>query len=184
MPTTDYAVFGFVRNPWVWYVSWYNFHLHGSDVVPPRSEAFRATFRNQVAFEDILRKYCTGDADTKKRMANATCYAEPQFLQVSHYRFAFSWLDHDVSFFEHLYDSYLGSAEHVGKHENLRGDLLDIAKRMGFWSPEVEHDIANTPPIQVGKKVDYRTYYTDETAQLVADTHKRIIDLYGYTFEG
>lgn len=177
--------FGFIRSPWAWYVSWYNFNRHGSDIAPPSLITPDALALNgKDTFEEVLRAYCKPTSDFKRKLWNSTHHLPLSQQQSSHFRIAGQWIDSSNSFLEHLYDIYLCDAEFIGKTENAEGDLKRALQLFGLLTPTVEYDIDSTPRIQVGRKVDYRTYYTDETAQLVFDTHQRIITKHNYNFEG
>jgi hypothetical protein len=47
----------------------------------------------------------------------------------------------------------------------------------------MEKAIMDTPRVNVSTKKDYRTYYDDETIELVGNVDKTFIEKFGYTFE-
>jgi hypothetical protein len=65
----------------------------------------------------------------------------------------------------------------VGRYENLQADFDRVCERIGVRRRELPHRR------QARDRDDYRAYYTDATAQLVADHFRRDIDLFGYAFE-
>jgi hypothetical protein len=176
-------IFGFIRNPWSWYVSWYNFNIYGSDHFKYDSPMHPLASMGDESFEAMIKGYCAPSTKFKKKVWSSTHHLSETAQQVSHFRINGRWMTSNESYLEHLHTLYLTNAEYIGKFENLKEDLSDILKKLDVSTPELENRIWTNPPIQVGKVVDYRTYYTDEIAQLVMDTHPRIISKYGYTFD-
>ncbi|MCC5859291.1 MAG: sulfotransferase family 2 domain-containing protein [Ectothiorhodospiraceae bacterium] len=81
---------------------------------------------------------------------------------------------------QHEYIVDLGGnliVDFIGRYENLQTDFDTICQRIGI------------PPIKLphlrkaGDRRDYRSYYTDTLADLVAEHYRRDLDLLGYTFE-
>lgn len=180
----EHTHFGFIRNPWSWYVSWYNFCRYGSEIVPDhKGLSDLLALRGDNSFESVVKHYCKPTPKFKKSLWNSTHHLSVSEQQASHFRVTGLWLDSDNSYLEHLYDLYLKDVAFVGKNENLRNDLVEVLTKFNLITDNLREEIENSPRIQVGKKVDYRTYYTDETAQLVADTHQRIIEKHNYTFD-
>ena len=63
----------------------------------------------------------------------------------------------------------------VGKLEHLRRDFGTVCERIGL-DLELPHENAS-------EHATWRSYYTDETAALVADAFREDIDAFGYSFE-
>jgi len=66
--------------------------------------------------------------------------------------------------------------DYIGRFENLERDFREACKRIGIKSPHLVHRR------KAAKRVDYRNYYNDETAELIAEHFKRDIDLFDYKF--
>ncbi|MBT3346732.1 MAG: sulfotransferase family 2 domain-containing protein [Gemmatimonadetes bacterium] len=64
--------------------------------------------------------------------------------------------------------------DYVGRLETMADDWKEICQRVGA-DMELTH-------LNRTERQDYRTYYTDETRQLVAERFHRIIKLYDYEF--
>jgi hypothetical protein len=64
----------------------------------------------------------------------------------------------------------------IGKYEQLQQDFNDVCGRIGIKPKTLPHKRRATD------RNDYRKYYSDDTAQLVADFFKRDIENFGYTF--
>jgi hypothetical protein len=65
----------------------------------------------------------------------------------------------------------------VGRFERLEEDVSTIARRIGVEGrlPRLNQG----PP----RDADYRSYYTTETRDIVADAYRRDIELFGYDFD-
>jgi len=63
----------------------------------------------------------------------------------------------------------------VGKIENLSDDFDHVCKRIGID--------AKLPHENASKHDAWRSYYTDETAALIAEAYAPDIEAFGYTFE-
>jgi hypothetical protein len=64
----------------------------------------------------------------------------------------------------------------IGHYENLQGDFDTASRKIGIEPIPLPHKRKATD------RSDYRKYYTDETAEMVADHFKRDIELLGYEF--
>lgn len=65
----------------------------------------------------------------------------------------------------------------VGYFERLEEDFAEVCRRIGIPA-------ALPPPKSHAPRKDYRSFYNDETRDLVAKAYAADIDLFGYTFEG
>jgi hypothetical protein len=63
----------------------------------------------------------------------------------------------------------------VGKMENLAEDFATVCRRIGIEA-ELPHENAS-------EHGAWRSYYTDETAALVAEAYRDDIEMFGYSFE-
>jgi len=66
----------------------------------------------------------------------------------------------------------------IGRFERLHDDFDHVCKTIGIPTPTLGHKRKSTK-----RKTDYRGYYTDETAALVADYFARDIQILGYEFD-
>lgn len=66
----------------------------------------------------------------------------------------------------------------IGRYESLHDDFEEACKRIGIKAPELPH---KRQAKDRGK--DYRSYYTDELAEMVAERFAPDIKLFGYTFD-
>jgi hypothetical protein len=66
----------------------------------------------------------------------------------------------------------------LGRYENLLDDFDTICKKIGVPTPEMPHKRHSTD-----RAKDYRSYYTDELAEMVGAYFKRDVELLGYKFD-
>lgn len=67
------------------------------------------------------------------------------------------------------------SLDKIGKLENMENDFTEILNVLGFSSP--------IPHVNNSKKADYRTYYDNESYEVVKSWHQEDLDNFGYTFD-
>jgi hypothetical protein len=66
----------------------------------------------------------------------------------------------------------------IGRYERLQTDFAEACRRIGIPQPALPHERRATD-----RKKDYRSYYSDGTAELVAEHFRKDIDLLGYDFD-
>jgi len=66
----------------------------------------------------------------------------------------------------------------IGRYERLEEDFTEVCGRIGIARPDLTHKRRATD-----RGRDYRDYYSDELAELVARHFERDIDLLGYAFD-
>ena len=64
----------------------------------------------------------------------------------------------------------------IGKYEQLQEDFDEVCRRIGITSKTLPHKRKATD------RSDYRQYYNDDTARLVADYFRRDIENFSYSF--
>lgn len=82
----------------------------------------------------------------------------------------------------HQADYVLGAGgelivDRIGYFERLEEDFADICRQIGIPA-------SLPPPKSHAPRKDYRSFYSDETRNLVAAAYARDIRLFGYTFDG
>ncbi|WP_019589088.1 MULTISPECIES: sulfotransferase family 2 domain-containing protein [unclassified Thioalkalivibrio] len=65
----------------------------------------------------------------------------------------------------------------IGRYENLHEDFATICQRIGIPTPELPH------LRRASERDDYRSYYDDTLAEMVARHYRRDLDLLGYEFD-
>ncbi len=66
----------------------------------------------------------------------------------------------------------------IGRYERLEEDFAEACRRIGIRQPPLPHERRATD-----RRKDYRGYYTDESAALVAEHFRRDIEILGYGFD-
>ncbi len=69
------------------------------------------------------------------------------------------------------------AVDYVGYFEHLPRDFRIVSQRLGL-EPELRHENRTD-----GRRADYRSYYTDATAEAVARVYARDVDAFGYRFD-
>lgn len=67
------------------------------------------------------------------------------------------------------------SLNKVAKHENIQEEFAEILSTIGIDAP--------LPHLNSSKKVDYRSYYSDKSYNLVKRWHQEDLDNFGYNFD-
>lgn len=153
--------FGFVRNPWDWYVSLFHFvderFRDGRDLksmaVKKWHQALLGIPRGRAGFEAALRFSVEHDS-----------------LQTRH----------EMT----LCDSHGALLCEVGRFENIRGELERLlVKATGSPLPrKLANAIKRSPKMHSSTHDHYRTYYTDEMRELVSKADASYIRQFGYSF--
>lgn len=68
--------------------------------------------------------------------------------------------------------------DYIGRYERLHDDWAHICKHLGIPHRPLPHERKATD-----RRKDYRSYYSDDLAQLVGDYFKRDVELLGYRFD-
>lgn len=155
-------VLGTVRNPWDWYVSWWSSHRYATLAL------FPAIFipENNKDFNKFIKFIMTED------------------FGVSHGLDPRSLLDQDIGVYTFRHDHCFLDGQgnnrltHVLHTENLKNDLvsaLDLNKK------NIDK-LFKMDKVHVSKHEHYRTYYNDESIELVAQKDRKIVETYGYDY--
>ena len=67
--------------------------------------------------------------------------------------------------------------DHVGRYESIAEDFANICERVGI---DVELPVRNRSK----RKADYRSYYNEETVELVKQLCAKDIEMFDYSFDG
>ncbi len=152
-----YGSLAFVRNPWDRLVSWYERVMLRTKSYNPRnwkkSELWAYAKTHSHDFESFVLN-CTDEIDDRG-VKKSFAYDQMSYL---------------------CDPSGKLLVEHVGRFENLEDDFTRICAAIGLKAEPLPHRHAS------GKKRDYRSYYTDRSAEAVAIRFKRDIEAFGYEF--
>lgn len=152
-------VFGMIRNPFDWYVSWY-FYLKG---------------RGDNAFFNSVSD--NGAKGFKETMLTIFDLDLPRLLDTlcTYENSAYG------CYLNHTYGTDL-DAVHLGKFENLREDILRILKEITTVPQKLEKQILHHSKVNEGTRRSYREYYDKELMEIVGDRDRDILTEFGYYF--
>ncbi len=146
-------IFGFVRNPWDWYVSWYEFLK-----VDGTNELFnKASDHGRKGFKETLL--------TLYRME----LVENAQIGIFSWYF-FESFGHDLDRVKFL------------RFERLREELYDMLKSTVGLPKKLAEAIKTEQPINVGNRTLYQDYYNEELRNLIGRKDKEIIERFDYSY--
>jgi hypothetical protein len=154
----DRPVLCYVRNPWDWYVSWYEFKrqhpaVGGDPLFEQLSDNGRYDFPRTVA------KACAGE--------------EAITDHTDLYTGSFSYSVGGVS----------PELLTVGRFESLVDDLERFLAAAGVALPDGAIARARTSgPANATRRRPYREYYDEDLREVVGDSCRELIDRFGYSF--
>ncbi|MDO6461492.1 sulfotransferase family 2 domain-containing protein [Granulosicoccaceae sp. 1_MG-2023] len=154
-----YFVFTVARNPWDRFVSAYAYlnagggiSLDGSDLDLRFSEKYLRPYESFGDFVKALR-----DQPKFRRKVLAWPHFRPQ------YEFVYSSAGRSI-------------VDYVAKFEKLADEYVYISKKLSLGETD------GLKVINSSDRRDYRSYYDDETRQIVAELYRKDIELFGYEF--
>ncbi len=149
----ELPLFGFVRNPWDWYVSWYEFlKFDGHN-----------TIFNQAS-------------DNGRKDFKTTMFSLYEMDIVKNARSGiFTWY-----FFE-SFGHNLDAVTFL-RFEKLREDLHHTLTRVVELPDELAVALKTAPPVNVGDRKPYQAYYNEALRNLVASKDRVLIERFHYTY--
>jgi hypothetical protein len=176
---------GFVRNPWSYYVSWYNFQAQRQTpnalfriLSADGRRDFSATVRNMLEL---------GSGSTRLDAVIDALPATYGNNGLNLPKFALSPIRNSgLGFYSFLYRYLYGDPDPrlcIERAEQLRVTLVDRLPRFGVPLSDAMRDfISDTPPRNASQHGPYVDYYSDELRDLVTERDRLIIDRHGYRF--
>ena len=176
-------IFGLVRNPWDYYVSWYSFQ---NDKQQPNalfrivSDERRLDFRGTVA---QLANLCDDPARHAALMAALPEDFVNRGLNLTRAGVA-PLLGSQLGFYAFLFRRMFGAGDGVtfGRVESLRPDLLAFLERHATVTAQMRRWIADAPALNTSAHGDFRTYYDEPLRALIARRDALVIEGFGYSF--
>lgn len=157
-------VFGFVRNPYDWYVSWYIFSKH----------VYPNAFFNEVSDG--------GKMDFKSTMISAMELDYNKIFEIDFNELYGGPVGAYTAYIHSMFGKDLDKVR-FGKFESLREDFLNILS--GFIEPPLLMRLLTRfyPRVNVGKRSHYRDYYDTELREIITEKDKIILDRFDYKFD-
>jgi hypothetical protein len=177
-------IFGLVRNPWDYYVSWYTFQAARSAPNPLFVVAsdggrldFSATVRNLVGLGSDVERLSRVAASLPEEFPNRGINLTRRCLDTlagSPHGF-YSWL------FERMFGD--GSDVTFGRMETLREDLARFLASIGVPLEGARAEfLASQPPLNTSSHRPYAELYDADSRDLVASRDAPVIERFGYLF--
>ena len=178
---------GFVRNPWDWYVSWYNFNAKrntGNQVFQVLSD------NNTLDFNTVVTRLVNLGTDEGKVCREKIIKLLPDTLKNNRgigltKQCLTSFDDGFLSWqFNRMFsvNNVIGNV-HFGRLENIRNDFTDILNKLNVdITASLKNFIDQTPPINALSHSKYQSYYDETLMQLVADKDKEFIKRFNYKY--
>jgi hypothetical protein len=153
-------VFGFIRNPWDWYVSWYHFFAAYGHRPPHFMTVSKGKTLDFAGFMENLYSYPPDSAE---------------------------YIDN--SFSAKYFDIFSCTPDHpsnerveMGRYETIHADLRRFLASVGV-SRECLDDINGFRRMNNSSHRHYSTYYTESIADQVYEHNRAVIEAYGYRLE-
>lgn len=187
---TGLPSFGFVRNPWDWYVSWYAFNI----LNPLRNPIFRAvsvngTLNFKTSMENLLKlgqpdfrpmreSIAKGLPVTRESNLGSGITAATLLNMDESERGYLSWLWRYMFLCQGAFDGVT-----FGRFENLRSEIVRLLEGFGISIPdEMIEAIQAAPAVNTSPHQHYRNYYDRELRNLVAIKDREYMQMFDYRF--
>jgi hypothetical protein len=177
-------VLGFVRNPWSYYVSWYNFQTRRP---APNSLFNILSDHGRLGFDATIRNML--DLGSGSPLLAALVAAMPAHYGKSGLNlpaFALAPIQGSgIGFYSFLYEYLYGAASTVTieRAEDLRTKLLEYLESVGHRVSNAMNDfVRDATARNTSEHGPYIDYYSDELRRLVAEKDRLIIARHAYQF--
>lgn len=157
-------LFGSVRNPWAWYVSWWSGHRFVE-----HNNLFPNVFipENKKDFNKFIKFIMTEDFGINHNISSKPLLKYN--IGIYTYRYKFCFLDKGGNF---LLDRIIFT-------EDLYKGLNTV---FSLTSQQYDY-LTSMKRVNTSNHKDYQIYYNDRSVELVNIKDKLIIDTYNYTFD-
>ena len=147
-------VFGSIRNPWDWYVSLYH-NTGGVQKKLPKG----------ITFTDFVKNMCS-----KEGIWHDLDFAKMHQRDIGMLSFRY-------------FNTYKVFPDFICRVEDLKAEIVRCFASFDHPLSLKNKNLLNKmEKVNVGKRGNYRDYYTNETRDLVAHKDRMIINTYQYTF--
>jgi len=165
---SDYYKVAFVRNPWDRLVSWYTM------IEEKGKQSWYQRMRKN--WYKRIRTFSKYNRFRQYVLSNSTSFEEFLHNCID----TIDDIDGKISILYNQLDYITDSngsiiVDFIGRFENIDEDTATVFKALGL-------DNVRLPHKNISKHKDYRSYYTEETKNLVSQRYARDIDFFGYEF--
>lgn len=177
-------VLGFVRNPWSYYVSWYNFQAQRPapnamfNILSDKGRlGFHATVRNMLELG-------SGSPHLAALVAAMPAHYGRSGLNLPAFALA-PIRGSGIGFYSFLYEYLYGamSTVTVERAEDLRRKLLEYLESVGHRVSNAMNDfVRDATARNTSEHGSYMDYYSNDLRELVAEKDRLIIARHGYQF--
>lgn len=182
--TRELPIFGLVRNPWDYYVSWHSFQTakeRPNALYRIASDEGRLDFGGTIA---RLVNLCDDPARHAALVASLPEQFPGHGINLTRACVALL-LGSDLGFysfqFRRMFDD--GAGVMFGRMESLRPDLLAFLESQRITvTPEMRAFIESAPPANTSRHEHFTRYYDDDLRALVAKRDALVIKRFGYAF--
>ena len=151
-------VFGCVRNPWEWYVSWW----HANKIA------------ESTVFPEIFTDDCKSDFNY---FIDFIMGPDSRIVEFGCGVLTFRYLR---SYYYNVGDRLYEIVDYVMRTESLINDMKRVLK----LDANLSRLLDEYPIVNAGSHAPYWEYYNDRSIEIVADKDDFIISKYGYQFRG
>jgi hypothetical protein len=168
----DLPVLGFVRDPWDWYVSWYHY-VREQEQDSASRPVWKLVFDGgRASFKEAITAACTG---VPVGGQEAPPWMEQMRAQGT---------DLYSLWFAQMFRAGFDGTVEIGRFEKLREDFIAFLRRHAVPVDDSFADhVMTRPPDNVSQRDRYGSYYDAELQDLVR-AKSRLVEEYGYTFDG
>lgn len=186
-------IFVFVRNPWDWHVSFYEFHRSGSEITYPsvlKLAPIVQILPENCSFDYFINIVNDPPLSYKKKLFNlsrrnyitSTAEIDKLFWNTQMKTFSY-WLENDCGLYQHYYNLYTKYSTKIGKFENIRIDLRNMLEDSKELTDEIEKNIFQSISINVTtNKKNWKDYYSNKLTDIVLSQSFQIIKNHNYEF--
>lgn len=161
----DQHAFGFIRNPFDWYVSlWCHFKKKP---------------------DSIKRTHKHYDEDFNIFLKNLLCNPHLRMRGLNNWiaRVVFSDMHAaGMGLLTYMHDMMYMYADEVCRFENIRDEVVRIFTENSNIGVSILDTVYNIPPVKSSERLHYHNYYNDESRDIVSRVDKVLLEKYGYNF--
>lgn len=185
-------IFGFVRNPWSWYVSLYSYITKGSNIHNPTFpvDPLFVAFGHTPTFEEFVTTLVEPPNIYKKKLYVLAQMSDLKISSMENFNpsnkikdMITPWMTKDIGYYELVLENFLSNATKIGQYENIKSDLLDMLIASNDITEDLKISINQTPATNTATEiVEYQTFYNLKLQTLVHNASKELITKFNYTF--